>query len=138
MICPSCSSLFLLEFKLTEMNRRINKGSNSHASKEPINLLRDTDQPFIFDISFFNRPYRFEFYDTSSPENWTLVQPDVIVLCYDVSTRLSLINVQRVVCPLHTLSFLAKLNLPSGEKKQLTSLPQLKNFPCFYWASSGT
>jgi Ras family protein A len=81
------------------MVRRISKGSDSHSSKQPIILLRDNDQPFVFDISFFNRPYRFEFYDTASPENWTLLQPDVIVLCYDVSSRLSLINVQRVVCP---------------------------------------
>jgi Ras family protein A len=83
--------------KLTYMNRRISKGSISHSSKEPISLLRDIDQPFIFDISFFNRPYRFEFYDTASPENWTLLQPDVIVFCYDISSRLSLINIQRVV-----------------------------------------
>jgi hypothetical protein len=95
--CAPLLSFSLLETKLTWIDRRISKGSSSHLSKEPIAILRDNDQPFIFDISFFNRPYRFQFYDTASPENWTLLQPDVIVLCYDLSSRLSLINIQRVV-----------------------------------------
>ena len=77
--------------------RRISKGSASHASKESITLLRDGDQPFVFDIRFFDRPYRFEFYDTASPENWKLLNPNVVVLCYDISSRLSLINIQRLV-----------------------------------------
>jgi Ras family protein A len=95
--CAPLLSFSLLETKLTWIDRRISKGSTSHLSKEPIAILRDNDQPFIFDISFFNRPYRFQFYDTASQENWTLLQPDVIVLCYDLSSRLSLINIQRVV-----------------------------------------
>jgi Ras homolog gene family, member A len=95
--CAPLLAFSLLEPKLTWIDRRISKGSTSHLSKEPIAILRDNDQPFIFDISFFNRPYRFQFYDTASPENWTLLQPDVIVLCYDLSSRLSLINIQRVV-----------------------------------------
>lgn len=77
--------------------RRISQGSTAHDTKGPITLLRDGNQPFVFDITFFNRPYRFEFYDTSSPENWTLLHPDVIVLCYDISSRLSLIHAQRFV-----------------------------------------
>jgi len=80
------------------LTRRISKGTEGHASKGPISLLRDGDQPFIFEIKFFNRPYRFEFYDTASPESWKLLTPKVIVLCYDISSRLSLINVQRFVC----------------------------------------
>lgn len=61
-------------------------------SLPPYNLpqLRDLDQPFIFDISLYNRPYRFEFCDTSSPTNYTLLHPDFIILCYDVSKRSSL------------------------------------------------
>ena len=42
----------------------------------------------------YNRPYRFEFSDTASPENWTLLSPDFVVLCYDISDRRSLINTQ--------------------------------------------
>lgn len=74
---------------------RISKGSIGHSSKGPISLLRDGDQPFIFEIKFYNRPYRFEFYDTASPESWKLLNPKMIVLCYDISSRLSLINIQR-------------------------------------------
>ena len=89
--------------------RRISKGSIAHDKKGPITLLRDGDQPFVFDITFFNRPYRFEFYDTSSPENWTLLRPDVIVLCYDISSRLSLIHAQRFVS-LASVSFLHSMS----------------------------
>jgi GTPase SAR1 family protein len=52
--------------------------------------LRDLDQPFIFDISVYNRPFRFQFYDTSSPTNYTLLRPDFLILCYDVSKRSTL------------------------------------------------
>lgn len=58
--------------------------------------LRDEDQPFVYDVKLFNRPYRFEFSDTKSPTSWSLLQPGVVVLCYDISQRLSLINLQRV------------------------------------------
>lgn len=78
--------------------RRISKSSStSNSKKEPITLLKDINQPFVFDIKFYNRPYRFEFYDTASPEAWTLLTPNVVVLCYDISSRLGLINIQRYV-----------------------------------------
>jgi Ras family protein A len=63
----------------------------------PIPLLRDIDQPFIFEIKLGANQYRLEFYDTSSPENWRLLDPDVVVLCYDITQRLSLINMKRYV-----------------------------------------
>ncbi|KAL9136517.1 MAG: hypothetical protein Q9175_002280 [Cornicularia normoerica] len=44
----------------------------------------------------YNRCYRFEFLDTASPEHYTLLKPDFIVLCYDINNRRSLINVQQV------------------------------------------
>ena len=59
-------------------------------------LLRDLDQPFIYDIRMYNRPYRFEFFDTSSPENFTLLRPDLVILCYNINDRRSLINCQQV------------------------------------------
>lgn len=49
--------------------------------------LRDLDQPFTFDITLFRRPYRFLFYDTASPTNYTLLNPDFIILCYDITRR---------------------------------------------------
>ena len=62
----------------------------------PLPSLRDYDQPFVFNISMYNRPYRFEIYDTSSPENYTLLSPDLIIMCYDVSDRRTLSNVDEV------------------------------------------
>lgn len=56
------------------------------------------DQPFVFEIRSRRGQYRFEFHDTSSPENWRLLRPDMVIICYDISQRLSLINLQRVVC----------------------------------------
>ncbi|TVY40324.1 GTP-binding protein [Lachnellula occidentalis] len=77
---------------------RISQGPNSSSlSKgEPIPLLKDINQPFQFDISLKSTPYRFQLYDTASPESWTLLTPHVVILCYDISSRLSLINVQRL------------------------------------------
>lgn len=59
-------------------------------------VLRDLDQPFPFDISLWNRPYRFEFSDTASPENYALLSPDFVILCYDVNDRRSLVNTKEV------------------------------------------
>ncbi len=44
----------------------------------------------------YNRYYRFEFHDTASPEHYTLLKPDFVVLCYDINDRRSLVNVQHV------------------------------------------
>ncbi|KAG5914835.1 hypothetical protein E4U53_004578 [Claviceps sorghi] len=63
----------------------------------PIPLLRDIDQPFVFNVQLDNKNYRLEFFDTSSPDNWRLLDPDVIIICYDISQRLSLINMKRWV-----------------------------------------
>jgi len=77
---------------------RVSQGPYASASSkgEPIPLLKDINQPFIFDITLKSSPYRFQLFDTASPENWTLLTPHVVVLCYDISSRLSLINVQRL------------------------------------------
>lgn len=79
------------------MTRRISQGHSNLTGTRPITLLRDMNQPFIFEISFGRRRYRLEFYDTSSPESWRLLQPDLVLICYDISQRLSLINLQRIV-----------------------------------------
>jgi hypothetical protein len=77
---------------------RMSKGSGTLDGRVDITLLRDIDQPFIFEARNRAGAYRLEFYDTSSPENWRLLEPDVIIICYDISQRLSLINMQRLVC----------------------------------------
>ncbi|PHH63264.1 hypothetical protein CDD81_6121 [Ophiocordyceps australis] len=71
--------------------------SRLSASQEtnPIPLLRDIHQPFSFNIKIGKQACRLDFYDTSSPHNWRLLDPDMIVICYDISQRLSLINVTR-------------------------------------------
>ncbi|PPJ50468.1 hypothetical protein CBER1_06763 [Cercospora berteroae] len=61
---------------------RLTKG---HAYRGPLPQLRDLDQPFAFHIRMYNRPYRFEFYDTASPENYTLLRPAMIILCYSIA-----------------------------------------------------
>ncbi len=91
---PSC----LVEYQPLTPDRRISKGAQSLVGEIPITLLRDIDQPFVFEIRTRKAEYRFQFYDTSSPESWRLLKPDLIVFCYDISQRLSLINLQRVVC----------------------------------------
>ncbi|KAI1780955.1 P-loop containing nucleoside triphosphate hydrolase protein [Hypoxylon cercidicola] len=80
----------------TTLLSRISGGSNSLEGQAPITLLRDIDQPFIFEIRNRKRTYRLEFYDTSCPEDWHLLEPNLVLICYDISQRLSLINMQRV------------------------------------------
>ena len=43
----------------------------------------------------YNRPYRFWFYNTASPEHYTLPKPDLAILCFDINNRGSLENVQK-------------------------------------------
>jgi len=52
--------------------------------------MRNLDQPFPFNIRLYNRPYRFEFFDTASPTDYTLLKPALIILCYDISDPRSL------------------------------------------------
>ena len=79
------------------LRRRISQGLAGQQTNKPITLLRDEDQPFVYDVKFFNKPYRFELCDTASPTNWKLLRPDVVVICFDISQRLTLINAQRYV-----------------------------------------
>jgi hypothetical protein len=60
-------------------------------------MLRDIDQPYIFGIKTGNSQFQFEFYDTSCPDNWRTLDPDAVVICFDINQRLSLINMQRYV-----------------------------------------
>ncbi|KFZ06349.1 hypothetical protein V501_07509 [Pseudogymnoascus sp. VKM F-4519 (FW-2642)] len=62
---------------------RISQGAAGQQADRHIAPLRDGDQPFVYDIKFCNRPFRFQLYDTASPVNWKLLHPDVVVLCFD-------------------------------------------------------
>ena len=68
-------------------------------------MLRDGDQPFIFEISAKKGPFRLEVSDTASPENYTLLDPDVILLCFSVSDRTTLQSVQTKWKPLVETNF---------------------------------
>lgn len=46
-------------------------------------------------MRLYNRPYRFEFYDTASPTNYTLLKPSVIILCYNIGDPDSLLSVRK-------------------------------------------
>ncbi|KAI1129840.1 P-loop containing nucleoside triphosphate hydrolase protein [Nemania abortiva] len=75
---------------------RISGGGNSLDGNVPITLLQDINQPFIFELRNRRRAYRLEFHDTACPEDWRLLEPDLILICYDIGQRLSLINMERV------------------------------------------
>lgn len=79
------------------LSRRISRGRQNLSGNVPIMLLRDLDQPFVFEIRSRKGEYRFEFYDTSSPESWRLLQPDLVIICFDISNRSSLLNIQQLV-----------------------------------------
>lgn len=53
-----------------------------------LELLRDGDQPFIYDVRFSKKTFTLELYDTSNPnQHWTNLKPDVVVLAFDISNR---------------------------------------------------
>ncbi|PYH40251.1 putative Rho-like small GTPase [Aspergillus saccharolyticus JOP 1030-1] len=50
--------------------------------------LRDSDQPFLYDIRFSKKSFTLEVYDTASPnQHWSTLRPDVVLLAFDVSDR---------------------------------------------------
>jgi Ras family protein A len=67
-------------------------GNNASDSPPPYSLptTRDENQPFDFNIKMRRQAYRFLFYDTASPTNYTLIRPDFIILCFDISNRQSM------------------------------------------------
>ncbi|KAI9765148.1 MAG: hypothetical protein M1840_007741 [Geoglossum simile] len=87
--------LYRIKAAVTDISNHDSRLSQPHANDgKSLPLLRDLDQPFVYDVRLFNRPYRFEFSDTASPRNYTLLQPDVVLLCYDISNPSSLKSVK--------------------------------------------
>ncbi|KAI7624391.1 hypothetical protein KC346_g2237 [Hortaea werneckii] len=74
---------------------RLTLGNTTASPTTPLPTLHDLNQPFPFDILMYNRPYRFEFSDTASPTNYTLLDPAVIVLCYSIADPASLANLRK-------------------------------------------
>ncbi len=85
---------FSTNIRLRQHNSRLMLGSNKSLGPiKQLPLLRDLDQPFTLHIRLYDRPYRFEFYDTASPTNYTLLRPELIILCYSIADPESLRNV---------------------------------------------
>jgi len=65
------------------------QAQSEHGASLP--TLRDMDQPFEFQVRVYNRRFVLEFHDTSSyHQHWTLLEPDVVILAFDISSRESL------------------------------------------------
>lgn len=75
-------------------------------------ILRDTDQPFEFDISLYGRPYKLRFYDTANSEHYTLLHPQFVILCYDITSRASLESLTKTWLPIVNGHFNYDENLP--------------------------
>jgi len=104
---------------------RISQGRHSLTGQVPIQLLKDLDQPFVFDIRSRKGQYRFEFHDTSSPESWRLLEPNLVIICFDISYRASLYNIQQLWIKEFRKAFAAGDVLPVlvlGLKRDLRSL----------------
>ncbi|KAL2222725.1 putative Rho-like small GTPase [Thermoascus aurantiacus ATCC 26904] len=86
---PGCGkSTFLSRLKAGKT--KLESQSASRAG-EPLELLHDGDQPFIFDIRFSKKWFTLQFYDTASPnQHWSTLKPDVVILAFDVSNRKTL------------------------------------------------
>ncbi|KAK2805236.1 hypothetical protein FQN50_006261 [Emmonsiellopsis sp. PD_5] len=68
--------------------RNLDHVQEHEGDKVPLPVLRDLDQPFIYNVRLHRRPYRLEFYDTSCVhQHWTLLQPDFVILAFDLTSR---------------------------------------------------
>ncbi|KAF2133736.1 P-loop containing nucleoside triphosphate hydrolase protein [Dothidotthia symphoricarpi CBS 119687] len=74
--------------------------------------LRDSNQPFAFDITLYARPYKLLFHDTASPTHYTLLHPSFVILCYDISSRPSLTSLSTTWLPIVNSHFNHDENLP--------------------------
>lgn len=78
-------------------SRRPSPSGPSDNEPNTLELLRDGDQPFIYDIRFSKKTFTLELYDTSNPnQHWTGLRPDVVVLAFDISNRDTLAGLKEV------------------------------------------
>lgn len=96
MIPGSAGQGWFLYSRLKSRPRSAPTDAGAGPSDSPV-LLRDTDQPFVYDIRFSKKKFTLELYDTSSPnKHWTSLKPDVVVLAFDISNRESLAGLREV------------------------------------------
>ncbi|KAE8138470.1 P-loop containing nucleoside triphosphate hydrolase protein [Aspergillus pseudotamarii] len=87
---PGCGKTTFLS-ALKQGRSRLN-GNGSHNQPEP---LRDSDQPFLYDIRFSKKSFSLELYDTACPnQHWSTLKPDVVLLAFDISNRDTLTNLR--------------------------------------------
>ncbi|KAE8338983.1 hypothetical protein BDV24DRAFT_136886 [Aspergillus arachidicola] len=87
---PGCGKTTFLS-ALKQGRSRLN-GNASHSQPEP---LRDSDQPFLYDIRFSKKSFSLELYDTACPnQHWSTLKPDVVLLAFDISNRDTLTNLK--------------------------------------------
>ncbi|KAF9893145.1 hypothetical protein FE257_012556 [Aspergillus nanangensis] len=66
----------------------LKKSPTGPSSNAEVNVLRDSDQPFLYDIHFAKKSFALEIYDTAYPnQHWSTLKPDVVVLAFDISNR---------------------------------------------------
>ena len=52
--------------------------------------LRDSEQPFVFDVTVFRKDLRLQFYDTAGPDSYLLLKPEILILCFSIADRTTL------------------------------------------------
>ncbi|KAK2739226.1 hypothetical protein FQN55_009506 [Onygenales sp. PD_40] len=86
--CGKSTFLSRLSVGQQSPNRNPNHAQEQAGDKAFLPVLRDLDQPFIYNVRLHRRPYRLEFYDTSyAHQHWTLLQPDFVILAFDLTSR---------------------------------------------------
>lgn len=92
-----CYVLYRLISSSRLKNGRPSLSTQPGASANTLELLRDGDQPFIYDIRFSRKTFTLELYDTSNPnQHWSTLKPDVVVLAFDISNRETLDGLKAV------------------------------------------
>lgn len=60
-------------------------------------VLNDSDQPYMYTVRLGYRRFQLAFYDMSYPEkHWSLLDPDVVIMTYDITSRAGLGQLKEV------------------------------------------
>lgn len=104
-ICQS--AIYALETVMTMQDywpfpRRLKSGKKLEPSQPSTTdsaseTLRDSDQPFTYDIRFSKKAFTLELYDTACPnQHWSTLRPDVVIIAFDISNRETLTGLKEV------------------------------------------
>ncbi|KAJ6021708.1 hypothetical protein N7540_007212 [Penicillium herquei] len=84
---PGCGKSVFLS-RLKNVRRRTQVQTDLDNTQAQPDHLRDSDQPFIYDIHFSKKSFTLEVYDTSYPnQHWSTLSPNVAVIAFDISNR---------------------------------------------------